>query len=84
MLQPIEVFVPWPVVIMGIVLALALTALILVLLVKAFGKRLRELEEEAGEPAYRERKKEAEKLCPRCDTSAPLSAKFCPGCGKAI
>ena len=83
--QPMEIFLPWPVVIVGLILALAITVLLIVLLVKAFSKRYHELEEEAQDlnNPY-ERRWEPEKFCPRCDAKAKPTARFCDDCGKAL
>ena len=84
--QATQIIIPWPVVIVGIILAIALTVLIVVLLVKAFSRRRHEWEEtdDGSYHAYEKRKWEPEKTCPRCDLKVKITARYCDDCGKAL
>ena len=85
MQQPMVYFIPWFLVVIGIVLALALTGLILFLMIRFVGRWRRNLEEEAaGAPSYIRNKTEPGKSCPRCDAINALTARYCQACGKGI
>ena len=82
--QPDTILIPWIAVILGLLLAFALTALILVFIIRALKSWRRNLEESVTSASSSTEKKEAEKLCPRCDAVAAATARFCPSCGKSI
>ena len=82
MQQPIVFTIPWPLVILGILLAIALTVLIVLFIIRALGKWRHELEE--GSASFEENRIEAGKSCPRCDAINAPTARYCQACGQAI